>query len=171
MSADGLVMTNQHVRADDLASGTGAAFLEDGTPVGLSTARQIGCAGAILRVGMDATGRVISLDSPDRCFTGQQRRAIALRDGGCVIPGCHVPAGWCEVHHVTAHSAHGPTHTDNGVLLCWYHHRTIEASGWQVRMRAGVPEVRAPQWVDPERVWRPARGSPLRYLSTIGAAA
>ncbi len=33
-----------------------------------------------------------------------QRRAIGVRDGECLIPGCHVPAAWCEIHHVTEHA-------------------------------------------------------------------
>jgi hypothetical protein len=32
-----------------------------------------------------------------------------------------------------------PTHTDNGVLLCWYHHRFLDRIGWQIRMNAGFP--------------------------------
>ncbi len=72
---------------------------------------------------------------------------------------------------MTSHADHGPTHPDNGVLLCWFHHRSIDTSGWHVRMIRGMPEVQAPHWIDPDGAWRPARGSPLRYLSTIDAAA
>jgi len=150
------------VRAEDLVSGRGAAFA-DGvpTPISIAAARQIGCAGAVERIVVGRNGRILQLGSAERCFTGNQRRAIALRDGGCVIPGCHVPAGWCEVHHVTPH-AHDPdgTHTDNGVLLCWFHHRTIDTSGWEIRMRNGVPEIKAPRWLDFSRAWRRAVGSP-----------
>lgn len=150
------------VRAEDLASGRGAAFA-DGvpTPISIAAARHIGCAGAVERIVVGRSGRILQLGSAERCFTGSQRRAIALRDGGCVIPGCHVPAGWCEVHHVTPH-AHDPdgTHTDNGVLLCWFHHRTIDTSGWEIRMRNGVPEIKAPRWLDLSRTWRRAVGSP-----------
>jgi hypothetical protein len=71
-----------------------------------------------------------------------------------VIPGCTTPASWCEVHHVIEYANGGPTHTDNGVLLCWYHHRSIDTNGWHVRMNDGVPETRAPGWLDPDRPWR-----------------
>ena len=30
------------------------------------------------------------------------------------------------------------------MLLCWYHHRFLERIGWQIRMNAGTPEVKAP---------------------------
>ncbi|WP_455132127.1 hypothetical protein [Microbacterium aurum] len=42
-----------------------------------------------------------------------QRRAIALRDGGCVIPDARY--SWCEI----AQAADPPT--ENGVLLCALH--------------------------------------------------
>ncbi|WP_420827188.1 hypothetical protein [Cryobacterium roopkundense] len=50
----------------------------------------------------------------------------------------------------------GKTDIDNGCLLCWYHHATIDTSGWQIRMVRGRPEVRGPVLFDPTRTWRPA---------------
>ena len=35
-----------------------------------------------------------------RTATTAQRRFLAARDGGCVIPGCHAPPGWTDAHHV-----------------------------------------------------------------------
>ncbi len=116
-------------------------------------AAQIGCAGTIQRVLMDE-GRIIGISSTDRVFSVHQRRAIIARDKECLIPGCHVPASWCEIHHVTEHARGGPTHTDNGVPLCWWHHRSLDASGWEIRMNDGVPQVRGPLWWDPHGRWR-----------------
>ncbi len=145
------------VRQKDLATGSGVAWAGD-LPVSLAAARQVACAGAAETVILGTGGRIVGLRSRERCFTGQQRRAIAVRDGTCVIPGCHVPAAWCEVHHVIAHALDPDgTHTDNGVLLCWFHHRTLDTSGWEIRMRDGLPEVRAPRWLDPRRRWRSVR--------------
>lgn len=148
------------ISAEDLHSPSGVAVI-DGTdqPLPARVARQIACAGGTHVIVHDENGRITSLGSPHRLFTAHQRRAIMARDGGCVIPGCHVPAVWCEVHHAIEHSRGGPTHTDNGMLLCWHHHWTLETSGWSVRMREGVPEVRAPAHVDRSGEWRRARGS------------
>ncbi|MDM7853314.1 HNH endonuclease signature motif containing protein [Cellulomonas alba] len=145
-------------RESDLVSGEGAAQTDDGTALSITAARHVGCAGAVQRVGIDAAGRIVGLWSSERCFTGAQRRAIALRDGGCVIPGCHVSAAWCEVHHVVPH-ADDPdgTTTDNGTLLCWHHHRTLETSGWAIRMVDGLPWIKAPGWLDRAGRWRPSR--------------
>lgn len=133
---------------------TGVVHSNQG-PVGVSNVAVLhaACSGSVQFFAADRAGKLVSLGNQQRAFTAHQRRAILARDGGCVIPGCNVPGAWCEVHHVTPHALGGPTHTDNGVLLCYYHHRHIESSGWNVRMRDGVPEVRAPQWKDRTQEW------------------
>ncbi|MBT2474306.1 HNH endonuclease, partial [Microbacterium sp. ISL-103] len=127
-----------------------------GAHVPVSVAAQVACAGAIQRVLFDE-GRIIGITTTDRVFTVHQRRAIIARDKECLIPGCHVPASWCEIHHVTEHAHGGPTHTDNGVPLCWWHHRNLSTSGWEIRMNHGIPQVRGPRWWDPEQRWRTPR--------------
>lgn len=164
-AAPTLVVT---VDAADYAAGTGWARVEgaDGADLGVPVrvAAQVGCAGGIQRVLFDETGRIVSIGTSGRVFNALQRRAIIARDGGCIIPGCTIPATWCEIHHAEEHSRGGPTHTDNGVALCWHHHRTLHLSEWQIRMRGGVPEVRGPAWWDRRREWHPARrrGVPIR---------
>ena len=117
---------------------------------------RIVCSGVTELVSTSSGGRVVSLCSSARVFDQHQRRAIVTRDGGCVIPGCTGPAAWCEIHHVREHAKGGPTHTDNGALVCWFHHRTLGRFGWDLRMRDGTPEVRGTEWWDPHRHWRPA---------------
>ena len=70
--------------------------------------------------------------------------------------------------HVTDHAKGGPTHTDNGVLLCWWHHRFIDTGPWRIRMNQGVPEVQAPLWLDPTGRWRPVTKSRIRMRELIG---
>ncbi len=148
------------IPAADLDRHDGVGLIDGtDTTVPAYVARHIACSGGIQRLVFDDTGRIIELGSPRRVYTAHQRRAITFRDGGCIIPGCHVPAVWCEIHHVVEASRGGPTHIDNGVMLCWYHHRTLETNGWSVRIEDGVPEVRAPHWIDGNTRWRPARGS------------
>jgi len=148
------------IPADELQRENGVGFIE-GTDctVPAFVARQAACCGGTQHMITDENGRIIQLGSPNRTFTAAQRRAIIARDGTCAIPGCHMPATWCEIHHVIPHSEGGPTHTDNGVPLCWWHHRTIETSGWQIRMVNGLPQVRAPRNLDPTQAWRPVQGS------------
>ncbi|MFG6502360.1 DUF222 domain-containing protein [Microbacterium sp. P05] len=147
---------------EDLASGTGFAHIDGiDEPLPLRVARHVGCTGTIQRVVQDERGRILSIEVKDRIFAAHQRKAAALRDGNCIIPGCRVRASWCEMHHVIEAARGGPTHTDNGVMLCWHHHRTLDSNGWEVRMNHGVPEVRAPGWCEPYLRWRPATTSPI----------
>ncbi len=156
------------VRASDLAAGRGAGHA-DGVeiPVSLKAVRQLMCTGGTQQIVFDDRGRIVALGSQERCFTPQQRRAITVRDGGCLIPGCSVPSSWCEIHHVIPDVDGGPTHPDNGVLLCWFHHRSIETSGWGIRMQRGVPQIRPPVWLDPGGGWRDATKSPTRAADRL----
>ncbi|WBM79065.1 DUF222 domain-containing protein [Cryobacterium breve] len=145
-----------HVNAADLASGIGVGWI-DGVeaPVSLKTVHQRICDGGFQGVLFGANNQVLKLGPERRYFNRAQRRAITARDGGCIIPGCKAPAHWAEVHHVKPWAKDGPTTVDNGVLLCWFHHHTIDTSGWEIRMVKGSPQVRAPGLIDPQRLWRP----------------
>jgi hypothetical protein len=146
-----------HVDAKDLTAGTGWATIPGReAPVPLSVAAHTACTGAIQRVLFDE-GRIIGITTTDRVFNAHQRRAIVARDRECLIPGCHVSASWCEIHHVTEHSRGGPTSSDNGVPLCWWHHRSLGTSGWEIRMDGGLPQLRGPAWWDPAQQWRTPR--------------
>ena len=157
-------------RAEDLARGDGWAFLEGcDEPVPIHAATRVACSGVVQRLVHDDTGRIVRLGTEERVFNRHQRRAITTRDGGCLIPGCGIPAGWCEIHHVHDHAKGGPTHTDNGVMLCWFHHRFIDTGPWRIRIRDGIPEIQAPQWFDRTRRWRPVTRSRTRILRTLTA--
>ena len=66
-----------------------------------------------------------------RLATRAQRTALALRDGGCVIPGCQVAAAYTEPHHVTPWAMEGSTDLHNLVSLCFVHHRQTELGRWK----------------------------------------
>ncbi|MDP3949218.1 HNH endonuclease signature motif containing protein, partial [Microbacterium sp.] len=143
------------VTAEDFASRTGRARVEGaGHDVPLGAADHAGCAGGVQRVLFDPKGAIVAIGTTARLFNATQRRAIVLRDRECLIPGCGVPAEWCEIHHVTEHARGGPTHTSNGVPLCWHHHRTLDEGIWKIRIRDGLPEIRGPGWWDPYAKWR-----------------
>ncbi|MDE0546562.1 HNH endonuclease signature motif containing protein [Microbacterium sp. C7(2022)] len=159
-----------HVREEDLVEGHGTAHSDAGAPLPMRAAHAVGCAGIVQRVLLGPEGRILRIGTAERVFNKHQRRAIALRDGGCVIPGCGVPPAWCEIHHVHEHAQGGATHTDNGVLICWFHHRYHQQAGWAIRMNRGIPEIRAPRWYDPDQRWRTVTTSPTRLRDTLGAA-
>ncbi|MCY7287143.1 MAG: HNH endonuclease, partial [Cryobacterium sp.] len=146
-----------HVNQADLTAGRGVGWIDGvDAPVSLTTVTQALCAGGYQEVLFGENNEVLSLSTEKRFFTRAQRRAIAARDEGCTIPGCSVPAAWCEVHHVIPWHLGGKTTINNGVLLCWFHHHSIDTSGWQIRMIHGTPEIKAPFCYDPTQTWRPA---------------
>jgi hypothetical protein len=77
-----------------------------------------------------------------------QRAALAVRDRGCVFPGCDRPLAWCDAHHLHHWVEGGPTDLANLALLCRAHHRTVHEDGWQLtrgpdgRFSATPPERR-----------------------------
>ncbi|TFD79977.1 HNH endonuclease signature motif containing protein [Cryobacterium psychrophilum] len=146
-----------HVNARDLKNGRGVGWIDGvDAPISLRSVNQRLCAGGYQQVIIGDDGHVLHLGAKERFFSPAQRRAIAARDGGCVIPGCKIAAAWCEVHHVIPWQSHGLTDVENGVLLCWFHHHTIDTAGWDIRMINGRPHLRGPVLFDPTRTWRPA---------------
>ena len=77
-----------------------------------------------------------------RTATPAQRRALAARDRGCIIPGCGIPAEACQTHHLEDWAAGGDTDLPNLALLCWAHHRQVDLGMWTIvppRPRIGTP--------------------------------
>ncbi|WP_146070178.1 HNH endonuclease signature motif containing protein [Cryobacterium sp. Y29] len=150
-----------HINATDLQSGRGVGWIDGvDAPISFRRVNEAICAGGAQHVifgTTGTTGNILYLGDTVRCFTAKQRAAIAARDEGCIIPGCTTPARWSEIHHVIPWHQHGPTNIDNGVLLCWFHHHTINTSGWTIRMINGQPQIRGPLLWDPTQTWRPAR--------------
>jgi hypothetical protein len=67
-----------------------------------------------------------------RVVQAAQRTALAVRDGGCVFPGCTRPLAWCEAHHLRHWLHGGPTDLANLALLCRAHHRAVHEGGWRL---------------------------------------
>jgi hypothetical protein len=147
-----------HINAADLEHGRGVGWIDGvDAPVSFRRVSELICAGGYQQVLLGENGNVLYLGNKLRCFSTKQRAAIAARDEGCIIPGCSIPARWCEVHHVIPWQHGGPTNIDNGTLLCWYHHHTIDTVGWKIRMSNGRPQILGPLLWDPTQTWRPAR--------------
>ena len=93
------------------------------------------CNADISEVILDQLGMPVAVRTRARFPNRAMRRALYIRDGGCVFPGCDAPAGWCDAHHVIEYDEDGETVISNLALLCRHHHGTIHRTGWS--MRAG----------------------------------
>nr|WP_280139621.1 HNH endonuclease signature motif containing protein [Nocardioides lianchengensis] len=88
-------------------------------------ARRLACTANLVPAVLGAKSEILDLGRSQRLYNRSQRRAMGLRDRECRAEGCHVPAPWCEAHHLTPWSAGGRTDLDDGVLLCSRHHHHI----------------------------------------------
>ena len=95
---------------------------------------------AALAAAMFDTRVPLDVGRTQRTATAAQRRALAVRDGGCIIPGCPIPAEACQTHHLDEWAAGGETSVANLALLCWAHHRQVDLRMWTIQPREpGLP--------------------------------
>lgn len=107
-----------------------------GDLVPIETIERLVCDAKLQHVVVNDCSHTLALGRTERLFTRAQRRALAVRDKGCRVPGCGMPVAWCEAHHIVPWQLGGPTDVDNGILVCSYHHHEIHAGRLRVE-RAG----------------------------------
>src|SRR5690606_10666397 len=96
------------VSAEALGSGSGHGVIEgSGEAVSIPTVERRVWATGAQPVTLDPSGRVLDLGREQRLYTRRQRIALAVRDGGCLWPGCQRPPSWCEAHHIDPWSIGG----------------------------------------------------------------
>jgi hypothetical protein len=135
---------------DEMGAATGHPINHHaGTDGGLA-ARLRAAAALLPPVLGGAPTQPLEVGRTSRVVTAAQRTALAIRDGGCVFPGCDRPLAWCEAHHLRHWLHGGPTDLENLALLCRTHHRTVHEGGWRLhrdpdgRLTA-TPPYRRPQ--------------------------
>uniref|UniRef100_UPI001179C001 HNH endonuclease signature motif containing protein n=1 Tax=Kineosporia sp. R_H_3 TaxID=1961848 RepID=UPI001179C001 len=111
----------------------------------------LACTATLTRVLLDPNGAPLDVGRAHRLATPAQRKALAARDGGCVIPACPVPHEGTDAHHLHAWEHGGRTDLHNLVSLCPNHHQQVHAGLWVIELLDGIPWVRPPSWIDPER--------------------
>jgi hypothetical protein len=109
----------------------------------------------------------LAVGRTQRTATPAQRRALAVRDGGCIIPGCQIPAEACQTHHLQEWAAGGQTSVTNMALVCWAHHRQVDLRMWTIQpldptATTPQPEPGAP----PATPWPANHGAPFRITRT-----
>jgi hypothetical protein len=129
------------MRADQPA----AVYTLDGDRLSADRYRHLFCDAAYTAVTVDRVGVPLGMGRTVRYATPGQRRALVVRDGGCVFPGCDAPASWCDAHHVDHWEHDGPTDLDNLALLCRHHHSVTHRTGWHM---TATPDQHF-QWVTP----------------------
>jgi len=98
-----------------------------------ATVERLLCDCEITRVVTGPNGQPLDVGRASRTVRRHQRKALAVRDGGCRFPGCGRPVGWTEAHHVGHWTDGGRTDLDNLVLFCSFHHHLVHRPGWTVK--------------------------------------
>jgi len=99
-------------------------------PVSGEVARQLACDAHLHRVLTGGRSEPLDVGRAQRTATTAQRRALAVRDRGCV--GCGAPPGWTDAHHIIHWADGGPTDLHNLVLLCRSCHTSVHHRDWTV---------------------------------------
>jgi uncharacterized protein DUF222/HNH endonuclease len=135
LACDSAVTRAVVTRRHDHPAGDGTAA-GDGNPIG-DLAGRLRTAIALLPPALGgAPPEPLELGRTTRVISATQRRALAIRDGGCRFPGCDRPVAWCDAHHLRHWLHGGPTDLANLVLLCRAHHRAVHEGGWRLHRHA-----------------------------------
>ncbi len=97
----------------------------DGYDLDTITAATLICDAHTQPVVVDSAGNPLNMGRLCRFFTAEQRKAMVLRDGGCIFPGCDQPASRCDAHHGLEWVNGGLTDICNGGFLCRRHHGLV----------------------------------------------
>ncbi|AYG02723.1 HNH endonuclease [Gryllotalpicola protaetiae] len=138
-----VVTTDELRKAKDATPGdaAGVAWVGGGQPVSARAALRSICTGTFTPALFDESGAAIDVGRDQRLFTAKQRRAMAVRDGGCRWPGCTRPPGECEAHHDNPWGEsplNRKTETKDGILLCKFHHLTVHNHGARISRQGSV---------------------------------
>jgi hypothetical protein len=144
---------------DALRTGLGSATLDYGQLISATDARRIACDCKLIPVVLGGESGPLDVGRAQRTVPIGIRRALVARDRGCAFPGCDRPPGLCDAHHVQHWIDGGVTSVGNCCLLCGVHHQHVHRQDWDIPVRGGRLEFRAPGIVDPDR--RPIT-NPLR---------
>ena len=111
--------------------GAPAALLDWGFPISGQALRRIARDAEITPVLLSPRGDPLHVGRKYRTATAKMSKALALRDGHCVWPGCDRPPEWCQRHHEVPWASGGETEVEGMSLLCARHHGRL-SRGWRL---------------------------------------
>jgi hypothetical protein len=159
--------------------GAPAARTGNGRSVPAAEAHMMRCEAALRAVLVGGRGEILWQGRKRRFASRAQYEALAIRDGGCTVPGCDRPPHECDAHHDVPWADGGHTDVDQMRLLCRRHHRELHDELWQRQFAWQEAEVRAhneqrgfrqprrpwyadaPAWYPGPSPWQPAGDSDL----------
>jgi len=124
------------INANDIQPDTGEltqAFTPTGVRLAGGTMCTLTCDLTIFPIVVDSLGVPLDMGRAIRTPSTHQRRALAVRDGGCVFNGCDAHPDQCHAHHIDHWTNQlGNTDVKRMVLLCPHHHGVVHRTGWTI---------------------------------------
>jgi hypothetical protein len=100
--------------------------LPDGTPIPAARVRQLALNAGVSALILGPDGHPLYLGRTTRFATPRQRQVLRALYATCVVDGCDIPAGLCEVHHTDGWKLGAPTDIDKLAPACRFHNQWIE---------------------------------------------
>jgi len=111
-------------------SGGPDCYIENEVALPVEAARRVSC--GCNRVIAETNGNeVLNIGRSTRAISTGIRRALAIRDGQCMFPGCDC-SKYLDAHHIIHWANGGVTSLDNLMLVCHYHHVLLHEGGYSV---------------------------------------
>lgn len=146
------------IREEDLRErAKKAGILATGAKIAAGDLRRMCCDADLMPVVLGSQSEILDVGRTHRLVTSAIRRALTLRDGGCIFTGCTAHDSRCEAHHIRPWRAGGATALSNLALLCPHHHKLVEPSRyqpeedrWRIHMdrNTGKPVLTPPRRTD-----------------------
>jgi hypothetical protein len=110
--------------------------LSDGTPVPVSTMRQMACQAEVIPIVLDGAGRALDVGRSARLANEAQRQALRAMHRTCIEPDCTVPFDDCRIHHIIPWEQGGTSDLSNMAPLCESakHHHQVHEGGWTLTL-------------------------------------
>lgn len=111
------------------------AYVDNGPLLPCETVRRLMCDASLTFVLEDQDGAVINVSRYAPSIPAALARAVKLRDGCCVFPGCTRQA-FVDLHHLVHRADGGENTLRNCAVLCRVHHRMVHEGGYAMATSA-----------------------------------
>lgn len=142
--------------ADLRSRAEAVGVLGSGQEIAPGDLRRLCCDADLTPVVLGSASEILDVGRTERLVTPGIRKAMSLRDKGCVFPHCNVPDAQCGAHHVVPWHEGGDTSLGNLASLCDHHHAVVEpqrfnpdADQWTITFH---PVTRKPVVSPPRRM-------------------
>jgi hypothetical protein len=118
---------------------TGVGRVPGTGPIPRVAVERLSCDALVAAATVDDESSVVTSGLAVRTVTEAQLRALWVRDGGCVFPGCDRPPTGCDAHQIPAVDIEPTTEfaeLADLCLVCVPHHRLLHEGGFLVHRLA-----------------------------------